>query len=152
MKVDRFIRLVVGLLVALLFIVVIAGLLFVTESALNVWDRLLEGPRYLLYGYLVGMGGLLVAAVALCELCFLGQGRGRVRDWATFVAGALLPFLLLGLHSTESFTAFFEAFLPVFAGFAAFLAALAGFWADFLARFLTAFAVLAGDALAALRE
>ena len=61
MKLDRFIRMSIGLIVLLVFIIAIAALLFVTESALNVWDRLVEGPRYILYGYLAAIG-LLVAA------------------------------------------------------------------------------------------
>ncbi len=65
MKLDRFIRLSIGLLVLLVFIVAVAALLFVTESALNVWDRLIEGPRLLLYGYVAVMAALVVAAAWL---------------------------------------------------------------------------------------
>lgn len=65
MKLDRFIRLSIGLLLLLVFIVAVAALLFVTESALNVWERLLEGPRLLLYGYVAVMLTLVVAAVWL---------------------------------------------------------------------------------------
>jgi GTP-binding protein EngB required for normal cell division/uncharacterized protein (DUF697 family) len=65
MKLDRFIRLSIGLLVLLVFIVAVAALLFVTESALNVWDRLLEGPRLLLYGYVSVLAALVIAAAWL---------------------------------------------------------------------------------------
>ena len=65
MKVDRFIRLALGFLILLLFVIAIAALLFVTESALNVWDRLVQGPRLLLYGYLAVMAALVVAAIWL---------------------------------------------------------------------------------------
>ncbi|MCI0516671.1 MAG: Era-like GTP-binding protein [Woeseiaceae bacterium] len=65
MKLDRFIRLSIGLLVLLVFIVAVAALLFVTESALNVWDRLLEGPKLLLYGYVSVLAALVVAAAWL---------------------------------------------------------------------------------------
>ena len=65
MKLDRFIRLAVGLVVLLVFIITIAALLFVTESALNVWDRLVSGPRIFLYGYLFGMAALVGAAIWL---------------------------------------------------------------------------------------
>ena len=65
MKLDRFIRLSVGLLILLVFIIAIAALLFVTESALNVWDRLVQGPRFLLYGYFAAIGGLFIAAIWL---------------------------------------------------------------------------------------
>jgi len=52
MKLDRTIRLVIVAFTFLLFFVVIGAILFVTESALNIWDRLLRAPRWLVYGYL----------------------------------------------------------------------------------------------------
>jgi GTP-binding protein EngB required for normal cell division len=65
MKLDRFIRLSIGLLVLLLFVIAIAAMLFVTESALNVWDRLLQGPRAILYGYVSVLALLGIAAMWL---------------------------------------------------------------------------------------
>lgn len=65
MKLDRFVRIAIGLVVVLVFIIAIATLLFVTESALNVWDRLVTGPRLLLYVYMAVMVGLVVAATWL---------------------------------------------------------------------------------------
>ncbi len=62
MKLDRFIRLAIGLIILLVFIIAIAAMLFVTESALNVWDRLVQGPRILLYGYIAVMAALVIAA------------------------------------------------------------------------------------------
>ena len=44
MKLDRFIRLAAALAIVAVFIIAVGALLFVTESALNVWDRLREGP------------------------------------------------------------------------------------------------------------
>ncbi|HEX2140038.1 MAG TPA: GTPase [Woeseiaceae bacterium] len=49
MKVDRFVRLMIAFVIALLFLVALAALLFVTESVLNVWERLDQGPTPLLY-------------------------------------------------------------------------------------------------------
>ena len=40
------------MVILLAVIIAIGALLFITESALNVWDRLVQGPRVLLYGYL----------------------------------------------------------------------------------------------------
>ena len=65
MKLDRVIRIGIAAVIALLFVIAIAALLFVTESALNVWDRLLEGPRLLLYGYVVVMVALVLVAAWL---------------------------------------------------------------------------------------
>ena len=65
MKLDRFLRIAVAVLVLLAFVVTIAALLFVTESAMNVWDRLLQGPRLLLYLYVAIMSGLVLGAVWL---------------------------------------------------------------------------------------
>jgi hypothetical protein len=65
MKLDRLIRVVIALLILVVFVVAIGALLLVTESALNVWDRLVEGPRVLLYAYFTVMAGLVVAAIFL---------------------------------------------------------------------------------------
>ncbi len=65
MKLDRLIRIGVAAVIALLFVIAIAALLFVTESALNVWDRLVEGPKALLYGYVTVMAGLAAGAAWL---------------------------------------------------------------------------------------
>jgi uncharacterized protein len=65
MKLDRFIRLSAGFLILLVFVIAIAALLFVTEAALNVWDRLAAGPKPVLYGYVAVVTALIVAAVWL---------------------------------------------------------------------------------------
>jgi len=65
MKVDRLIRVAIAAVVLLVFVIAIAATLFVTESALNVWDRLVEGPKLFLYGYLSVMAALVVAAIWL---------------------------------------------------------------------------------------
>jgi len=65
MKLDRFIRRAIGLIILLVFVIAIAAMLFVTESAFNVWDRLVEGPRILLYGYVAFMAFLVLAALWL---------------------------------------------------------------------------------------
>ena len=46
MKLDRVIRIGIAAVIALLFVIAIAALLFVTESALNVWDRLVDGLSF----------------------------------------------------------------------------------------------------------
>ncbi len=65
MKVDRFIRVAIALMVLVAFLVATGALLFVTESALNVWDRLADGPPLLLYAYIVVMVAILLAALVL---------------------------------------------------------------------------------------
>ena len=65
MKLDRVIRIAIAAFVLLVFVVAIGAMVFLTESALNVWDRLVEGPKTLLYGYVAVMLGLLVAAAWL---------------------------------------------------------------------------------------
>lgn len=64
MKVDRFIRIVAGLAILVVFIVATGALLFVTESALNIWDRLRDGPAVFMYAYV----GALVAIVTVALL------------------------------------------------------------------------------------
>ena len=55
MKLDRFIRIAIAVAIALVFIVATGALLFISESALNVWDRLKAGPPALLYAYVAIM-------------------------------------------------------------------------------------------------
>jgi len=63
MKLDRFIRIAIAVVVVLVFVIAIGALLFISESALNVWDRLKSGPPALLYAYVSVM--LLLAVTAL---------------------------------------------------------------------------------------
>ena len=63
MKLDRFVRVAIAVVVLLVFIVATGALLFISESALNVWDRLKAGPPALLYAYVSVM--LLLAVTAL---------------------------------------------------------------------------------------
>jgi len=65
MKLDRAIRIALALLIVIVFFVAIGALLFFTQTALNVWDRLLEGPRILLWGYVGAMILLVVLAIYL---------------------------------------------------------------------------------------
>ncbi len=65
MKLDRFIRVAIAVVVLLAFVVATGALLFITESALNVWDRLREGPPLLLYAYFTAMVLFAGAAVWL---------------------------------------------------------------------------------------
>jgi len=48
MKLDRFIRVALAAVIALGFIIATGALLFISESALNVWDRLRAGPPAIL--------------------------------------------------------------------------------------------------------
>ncbi|MCH9695681.1 MAG: 50S ribosome-binding GTPase [Gammaproteobacteria bacterium] len=65
MKVDRFIRVAIAFIIILAFVVAMGALLFITESALNVWDRLREGSAIVLYGYVALMALLALATVWL---------------------------------------------------------------------------------------
>lgn len=65
MKLDRFVRLALAFAIFAVFIVAIGALLFVTESALNIWDRLAAGPAAILYLYLAILAGIVFAAVYL---------------------------------------------------------------------------------------
>lgn len=65
MKLDRFIRSAVGVVLALLLVVAFAAVVFITESALNVWDRLQEAPAYVSIAYIGTLALLLAAAIWL---------------------------------------------------------------------------------------
>jgi hypothetical protein len=75
MKLDRFIRVAIAVVVVLVFVVATGALLFITESALNVWDRLRAGPPLLLYAYFTVM--VLFAMTAVAAIC-LFHGHGVV--------------------------------------------------------------------------
>jgi uncharacterized protein len=72
MKVDRLVRFAIAFAIALLFLVAIAALLFVTESALNVWQRLSEGPSALMYVWLC-----VVASLAFLMLWLMWRLAAR---------------------------------------------------------------------------
>lgn len=63
MKLDRFIRVAIAVAIFLVFVVATGALLFITESALNVWDRLRTGPPAFLYAYVALI--VLLAATAV---------------------------------------------------------------------------------------
>ncbi len=63
MKLDRFIRIALAVVIVLVFVIAIGALMFISESALNVWDRLQAGPPVLLYAYVTIL--LLLAVTAL---------------------------------------------------------------------------------------
>jgi uncharacterized BrkB/YihY/UPF0761 family membrane protein len=65
MKLDRFIRVAIAVVILLVFIVATGALLFISEAALNVWDRLKAGPPVLLYAYVGLMVLLAITAVWL---------------------------------------------------------------------------------------
>ena len=58
MKLDRALRFAFAFLIIVVFFIAIGALLFFTQTALNVWDRLAEGPRVILWAYV----GAMVAA------------------------------------------------------------------------------------------
>jgi len=65
MKLDRVLRAAAAILIVAVFIIAVGALLFVTESALNVWDRLRDGPAILLWLYIVLLVGFVLAAIYL---------------------------------------------------------------------------------------
>jgi len=65
MKLDRFIRVAVAVAIVLVFVIATGAMLFITESALNVWDRLRAGPPAILYAYVAVMALLAIAAAWL---------------------------------------------------------------------------------------
>jgi predicted GTPase len=84
MKLDKFIRIVLGLLIVVVFFVAIGALLFFTQTALNVWDRLLEGPWILRWGYVGAMIALVALAIYLIWLLLIRRRTpAKVRAAAT---------------------------------------------------------------------
>jgi GTP-binding protein EngB required for normal cell division/uncharacterized protein (DUF697 family) len=77
MKLDRFIRLALGIVLTLVFVISIAAVIFITESALNVWDRLRAGPPIVLYAYVGVMLVLVCLAVWLVMRLLVRRGPAR---------------------------------------------------------------------------
>ena len=65
MKVDKLLRTVIAIAILVAFVIATGALLFVTESALNIWDRLKAGPAIVLYAYLGLMIAIIVTAIWL---------------------------------------------------------------------------------------
>ena len=53
-KTDRALRIVIAGSILAGFVIAMAALFFLTESALAVWDRLRNGPAWIFYGYFPG--------------------------------------------------------------------------------------------------
>ena len=83
MKLDRVIRIAIAVLILLVFIIAIGAMLFLTEAALNVWDRLVEGPKLLLYGYLFVLVALVIAAIWLIWRLVVRRKNPKVKKAAT---------------------------------------------------------------------
>lgn len=65
MKLDRAIRIAIAAVILLIFISAIGAIVYLTDAALNVWDRLLQGPAAFRYGYLTMIAGVLFLALWL---------------------------------------------------------------------------------------
>jgi len=86
MKLDRFIRVAIAVVILLVFIVATGALLFISESALNVWDRLSAGPAPLLYIY---VGIMLLLAVTAIGLIWRLVIRRKISPTKTISAAPL---------------------------------------------------------------
>ncbi len=86
MKLDRFIRIAIAIVVLLVFVIAIGALLFISESALNVWDRLNEGPQALLIAY---VGVLVLLALAALWLIWRLVVKRRIAPTPTASAKPL---------------------------------------------------------------
>ena len=89
MKLDRAIRVLIAAIVLLAFVIAVAALVFVTESALNVWARLVEGPRVLLWGYVAVL--LLLVAAAAWLVIRLAELLMDLQDQAPQAGGEACP-------------------------------------------------------------
>ena len=83
MKVDRVLRTVIAVAILVVFVIATGALLFVTESALNIWDRLQAGPAVVLYAYVGLMVAIVVAAVWLVWSLVIRRGPGKTASKKT---------------------------------------------------------------------
>jgi uncharacterized protein len=80
MKVDRFVRFAVAFVIAILFLLALAALLFVTEAALNVWERLREGPTALLLLWVSVVATLAFLAIWLIWRLAVRRKRAQPKE------------------------------------------------------------------------
>lgn len=83
MKLDRVLRALLALVVILVFVAVIAAMLFITESALNVWDRLREAPSWLIISYSALILAIAAAAVWILWRFLLPRRRSGIEEGAS---------------------------------------------------------------------
>ncbi len=74
MKVDKLLRTVIAIAILVVFVIATGALLFVTESALNIWDRLKAGPAIVLYAYLGLMIAIIITAIWLVWRLVIRRG------------------------------------------------------------------------------
>ena len=77
MKVDKLLRTVIAIAILVAFVIATGALLFVTESALNIWDRLKAGPAIVLYAYLGLMIAIIVTAIWLVWRLVIRRSPGK---------------------------------------------------------------------------
>ena len=75
MQLARLVRLALALGVTLLLLGVLWAILFLTETAFSVWDRLQEGPTWFFFAYALGFLAVSVGA-GVFVLRLLRPGRG----------------------------------------------------------------------------
>ncbi len=75
MKVDRVIRVALALLILAVFIAGIGALLFVTDTAMNIWERLEDGPAVLAWFYIFLVFLLFVGTLWLIAMLLIPRRR-----------------------------------------------------------------------------
>ena len=65
MGVEKPVRVLISLAITLLALLIVAAILYLSESAFSVWDRLQEAPRWLFYLYLSSIGAVFCVAAFL---------------------------------------------------------------------------------------
>ena len=81
MTLDRPLRLILALLVVVGLLVALLALLYLTDSALDVWQRLREAPRWLVFAWLALIAALsLMAGWAVLRLLFPSRPALTVDD------------------------------------------------------------------------
>lgn len=80
MKVDRLLRTIIAVAILVVFVIATGALLFVTESALNIWDRLKAGPAVVLYAYVGLMLAIVVTAIWLVWRLVIRRGPKKASE------------------------------------------------------------------------
>ena len=80
MKLDRILRAFLGGAIVVVVLAVVAALLFITESAVNVWEQLSQAPAWLWGGYVLVLLALIGGGFWLIWKLLVPRRRALERE------------------------------------------------------------------------
>ncbi len=75
MKVDRVVRIALAILILAIFVAGVGALLFVTDTAMNIWERLEDGPAVFAWFYILLVFLLFIGTIYLIGMLLIPRRR-----------------------------------------------------------------------------